>query len=269
MGRLILCHPNKAEKPYFMKSMSLNLYTIEELCYYLYDNLYFIEESMISDELIDWIDKELKLTDLVQQLNKNRGNVKSLIMIILKYAGYISDRDMEETNKLLTEMDQQSDWEKSLARATHYLQNKKYVEAILEYKKLYGFCEYGQREKVLNNIGVAYAKMFYFREAARYFKQAYEFGNNQDIYKQFLYAVAMAPKEETEDIKEALDLDCEEALKKDLAMIESSECNIKLDQLNEVLDYKKENQIAQYYKGLESLLADWKKEYISFNNINS
>jgi hypothetical protein len=35
-------------------------------------------------------------------------------------------------------------------------------------------------------------------------------------------------------------------------------------QYNNVLNYKKENQIAMYYQGLETLLVEWKQEYINF-----
>jgi tetratricopeptide (TPR) repeat protein len=261
MGRLILCYPKKAAKPYYIKNMNLHLYTIEELCYYLYDNIYFIDSSVINDELIDWIEKELELPDLSESLNKNRGNIKTFIMFILKYVGYIPNKDMEETGKLLSEMDEQSDFEKTMARAGHFIKAKKYAEAILEYKKLYEREENKQSEKLLNNMGVAYVKMFLFAQAAKWFKKAYEISNNPEIYKHYQYAAAMTTEEEIKSLSINLSENEKKIIRKDLEELLSLETYSKQKQLNEVINFKKENQIGQYYKELEQLLSEWKKEY--------
>jgi tetratricopeptide (TPR) repeat protein len=265
MGRLILCYSKKANRPYYIKNMNLNLYTIEELCYYLYNNIYLIDENVINDDLIKWIDKELELTDLSEALSNNRGSIKKIMMIILDYTGYVSNEDMEETGKLLTKIDGQSSIEKRMARATHLLQCKKYVEAILEYKILYELDDGNLREELLNNMGVSYAGMFLFNEAAKCFKEAYELSRNQVIYKHLLYAVAMSPKEEVLDnLKEYVNVDYEKILNKELENVLTSDTNQKLKQYNTVLNYKKDNQIAMYYQGLESLLSEWKKEYTKY-----
>ena len=56
-GRLlsgyILCQTKKADLPYFIENISTNIYTLEELCYYLYHNLYLIDETIINEELCD------------------------------------------------------------------------------------------------------------------------------------------------------------------------------------------------------------------------
>ena len=39
MSGYILCQTKKAEHPYFIENISMNIYSIEELCYYLYHNL--------------------------------------------------------------------------------------------------------------------------------------------------------------------------------------------------------------------------------------
>ncbi len=263
MGRLILCYSKKATKPYFIKNMNINLYTIEELCYYLYHNIYLIDENVINDELILWIDKELELTGLSELLNTNRGSIKNVLINILTYTGYVSKKDLEETDKLLTKMDGQSNIEKKLARADHLLQCKKYVEAILEYRLLMDAIEEDQKEKIWNNMGVAYASMFLFCEAAKCFKIAYEIGMKEELYKQFLFAVAMSSKEEVTDIIQDIKEDYNERLKEELDKILQPETNSKLKQFHDVLNHKKENRIAAYYKGLEDLLEEWKKEYIN------
>lgn len=264
MGRLILCNIKKAKKPYFIKNMNINIYTIEELCYYLYHNIYLIDDNVINDALIQWIDEELELTDLTEILNKNRGSMKNFMMTILNYAGFISNEDMEETDKLLSEMDGQSGFEKKVARADHLLHCGKYVEAISEYQTILMQEDEKLSEKILNNLGVAYARMFLFHEAAKYFKKAYDINHNEEIYKHLLFAVAMAAKGEIDDsIKQDIKEDYDKILEEEIDQIVTSGTNKKLMQFQEVLNYKKENQIAMYYKSLEGLLQDWKKEYLN------
>lgn len=265
MGRLILCYDKKANIPYHIKSMNLNIYTLEELCYFLYNNIYLIEETIIKDDLIDWIEKELQLTDLSEALKKNCGSDNNFIMTILKYTGYVSDDDMNETSKKLSIMDEQSDFDKTLAKAEHFLQNKLFLEAILEYKKFTKLEDNIQKEKIFNNMGVAYANMFLFREAAKCFHTAYEINKNERIYKQLIYAVAMLPKEDVTEFKNERIAADKELIQNELKNARMPDSNEKLIHLNEVLEYKNNNQIAKYYKGLENLLNEWKKEYINFN----
>lgn len=264
MGRILLCHGKKADKPYYIKSINMNLYTLEELCYFFYDNLNWIDESIINDELTKWIIEELSLNELKDSLEANRGNIKNYIMLILRFADYISQADMDKANEILGELETQSDFDKTMARAWHFLGCKLYVDAILEYKKLLDVKEKEHLEKVYNNMGVAYAGLFMYKEAAGCFKKAYEVNCNDSIYKQFLYALAMASDEEIVEFQGDLPSDYKEVFKKDLQSALKDHENRKLSQLEEVLTYKSKNQIGEYYKGLDCLLNDWKKEYINY-----
>ena len=40
MGSLILCHNKRAKQPFEIKQVHQKIYTIEELCYYIYNNIY-------------------------------------------------------------------------------------------------------------------------------------------------------------------------------------------------------------------------------------
>ena len=59
MSGYILCQVKKAEKPFYIENISTNIYSIEELCYYLYNNLYLVDSSLISSKLCTWLEEEL------------------------------------------------------------------------------------------------------------------------------------------------------------------------------------------------------------------
>ena len=52
----------------YIENISTNIYSIEELCYYLYHNIYLLDETIINEHLCDWIKNELGLLKLYQKL---------------------------------------------------------------------------------------------------------------------------------------------------------------------------------------------------------
>lgn len=59
MGELILCSHPIAAMPYYIDNISLNVYSLEELCYYIENHLYLIEADFMSEELCLWIGQNL------------------------------------------------------------------------------------------------------------------------------------------------------------------------------------------------------------------
>ena len=47
-----------SEKPYYITEINKNIYSIEELNYYLYNYLYLVDEEFFSESLIDYIENE-------------------------------------------------------------------------------------------------------------------------------------------------------------------------------------------------------------------
>ena len=55
--------------------------TIEELCYYLCNNLYLIDYTIMNGQLCDWLDEELEMKALASELRdvlRLHGSLKSL-----------------------------------------------------------------------------------------------------------------------------------------------------------------------------------------------
>ena len=78
MGQVILCCGAYAKHPFFLKEECLNLYSAEELCYYVFENSYLLDDSFVSEKLADFIQTELKLPELADQTRKWVGKNKSL-----------------------------------------------------------------------------------------------------------------------------------------------------------------------------------------------
>ena len=51
MGELLICHEPIASLPYFIEGIGQNIYSMEELCYYITGNTYLLDQSFMSEEL--------------------------------------------------------------------------------------------------------------------------------------------------------------------------------------------------------------------------
>ena len=51
MSGYILCQTKKAKIPYYIENISTNVYSLEELCYYFYHNLYLVDETILNENL--------------------------------------------------------------------------------------------------------------------------------------------------------------------------------------------------------------------------
>ena len=69
-----LCQVKKARHPYFIESISTNIFTIEELCFYLEKNIYLLDQTIINEKLLDWIRDELGLVRLYRKLYEQLEN---------------------------------------------------------------------------------------------------------------------------------------------------------------------------------------------------
>jgi hypothetical protein len=93
MSGYILCQVKRAKNPYYISNISTNIYSIEELCYYLYHNIYLLDETIINEQLLVWMKEELHLRRLYQRLYvllEEKKNIGEFILPIFKEINYLS-----------------------------------------------------------------------------------------------------------------------------------------------------------------------------------
>ena len=94
MSDYILCQVKRASLPFYVENISKNIYSIEELCYYFYKNIYLIDESIINERLCNWLKDELGLSKLYEKLyrilEKEEGT-SAFILAIFREIHYRTD----------------------------------------------------------------------------------------------------------------------------------------------------------------------------------
>ena len=98
MGRCILTTGRIAEKPYRIRIIDRNVYTVEELCYSIAQCASFLDEDFMDHELLVWLEESCGLAELASQLRsllRGRCAVEDLASVILLYVGYQSVAEIE------------------------------------------------------------------------------------------------------------------------------------------------------------------------------
>ena len=196
MGSFILCQTKKAKNPYYIENICTNIYSMEELCYYLYHNLYLIDQTIINEELCMWIQEELGLPQLAAKLRPRLGKFASaedILYPVFKEINYLTYEELKDLNGRLKRMDEESPVIRTKRKGDSLVENGMYVGAIRVYQKLLEEKDLesireGLTSGIFHNLGCAYSYLFQMEKAVECFEKAYEADPSEDALKTYLLA---------------------------------------------------------------------------------
>lgn len=196
MSGYILCQTKRAERPYYIENISTNVYSIEELCYYLYHNLYLIDQTIMNEELCTWIQDELGLSGLAVRLRAKIGKFASpedILYPVLKEINYLTYEELKNLNVSLQKMNNEAPALREKQKADALMKNEMYVHAIQVYQKLLENekleeLREGLTERIYHNLGCAYAYLFQMDKAVECFRKAYEGSRSREALESYLIA---------------------------------------------------------------------------------
>lgn len=181
MGELILCKQSIAANPFFMEDTAVNIYSLEELSYYIQNNVYLLNAEFISKELCSWIGRELGQKELQKHLLdaiKEKAPLHVFVGQILTYNGYLTKLEIRQVLETIASFENKSEAECQKMRADRLMGKDKLVDAIYEYESMLDDEAMKNEPQefqgdIWHNLGSAYARLFFFEEAAICFEQAY------------------------------------------------------------------------------------------------
>lgn len=195
MGQIILGTGRQAGKPYFVEKFYVNLYSVEELCYLLVEKAEMLDPEIMRRDLVQWLDEQCGLNQLAHALysllNQN-GSTAAFAGIILEYVNLYPADVVFRTEEIIRNNEDLSPWERQKAKADYMLLHGRFYGALKQYHSLLTQVPETNRplrSQVLHNMGVAYAKLFMFRQAADRFLQAYEADGVEDSLALYLASV--------------------------------------------------------------------------------
>ena len=159
MGSLILCHKKKAKHPYEISRIHTRISTLEELCYYLCNNLYLIDYTIMNEQL----------------------------------CRIYTPGEMAHIQNVLEKLKNQKEVERQKYKADTLMESGELESAILVYmsiingekddsvdKRFYG--------RVYACLAGAYGRAFLYEESARMYEKAYKICEDNKMLEGYLYA---------------------------------------------------------------------------------
>ncbi|NLZ80731.1 MAG: tetratricopeptide repeat protein [Clostridiales bacterium] len=253
MGKLLLCTGKRAEIPFAFPGGHVNLYSIEELCYYLYHNIFNITDEMIDSRLVNFLHDQLDMKFLagrIESLIKINSFMGEKVMAIMASSNYYTGEELTEFREKVNSIGNLTLEERLKFRGDSYLKNKQYPLAIKQYLELLNaknnpLIDHDIYAKTWHNLGVAYMRVFLFEEAVKCFESAYKISEELVILESFLKSLKITEKEEMyQEVIQGID----------------EEIRGKWESKWEQLQFKLENK--EEFKGeVSTLISEWKQEY--------
>lgn len=139
MSRYILCQVKRAKLPYYIENISTNIYSIEELCFYFYHNIYLLDSTILNEELCFWIRDQLGLKKLADNLYKHLDDddmkVGDFILPVFKEINYLSLEEFRKLNQQIQQLAKEPEVLRQKRKGDYLMEHGKYVNAIKVYQK--------------------------------------------------------------------------------------------------------------------------------------
>lgn len=273
MGKFILCTGMPAKEPYCFTLTRTNVYSLEELGYYLYHNIYTIQMEDFDEKLFDWMQYDLNMeefADRCRSVREKSDDIKDIVVSILCATDYFTKLEVESLIKTIDMLNGLSPIEKQKIKANNYLQYEDYENAIIEYESIIASKDSAEFPaetfgNILHNLAVAHIQVKAFERAKEELKRAYELNHNEETRKEYFFLLKLQ-KQEKEFLKEILNYNLSpEEVQAYLAELETV-----LQEAEEEAEYKKilnlpklkeAGKVGEYYYTIDTMIFNWKQKY--------
>lgn len=269
MSKLILCSGKRTDRPYVLPATGHRIYSIEELCNYIYNNIYSIDEALFTDSLVDWIRTELDLVARAEKLEmslRQGADYKTLLAVVLCSSDYYTEQEIKKLLSVVDEIRTMPPARRWFIKANAFLKRKQYAEAAAQYDRLLISEEavslspkdYGD---VLHNLAIAALHTYGPERAIELFSQAYERNQREETLRQYMYILWLVKGKNTFE-KIASDYQLDEELKEDIVVRmeqlsrDASMCK-DMDEIYMLRSLEHSGKLAEVRDKCEQMIDGW------------
>lgn len=193
MGKIYQCVGHYAETAYTIRRTWIHVHCVEELCYYICNNAYLLEEDFINQDMLLWLDSECMLPSLAKTLRaQSRQGVRleDQVRLLLETVHYCPAEEIDAIVGMIAANDNMNSLQKNKIRADYFLKNERYALALQSYEELAEDLKEEKDDKLIAsvyyNMGVIYAHLFLLGQAGEYFKLAYDKQEKEEYLAAYL-----------------------------------------------------------------------------------
>ncbi len=197
MGVAILCQIPRAEHPWYLNNIGLNIYSVEELEYFICNNLPLVDESVVCEGFALWVGEELKQPALSRKLLRILDGPYTdidFVLAFLKESCFMNSKELQALSQQLQELADKPEAVQLKTKADTLVKHEKYSKAIDYYREALLSKEQGNMGSqfagtIYNNLGCVYARLFLMEEACECFRLSYEYLHTFPVLKRYLFSI--------------------------------------------------------------------------------
>ncbi len=200
MGLVTVCKYRRTNNPYVVEQVGLQLYSLEELAWFLYHNICLADRQMFDERLCGWLQEEVGCPELAQRIRSGMRagtNFQNLVVSVVASVELFTGRELAELGERLKSLGSLQEQERLKMRADELLDTRNERAAMEEYRHILrmhqnnrlGMAFYGA---VWHNLGVCYARQFLFEKAADCFETANDYCPDEESEAQAEAARSLA-----------------------------------------------------------------------------
>ena len=218
MGRYLLCE-TKTRKPYVIRELGLRLYSPEELCYYIDQNLAILDADFLCEELYSYISEECHMPETARKMRqtaKQGKNALDALYLFLKNVCYYNDTECNLFLQKLRKREKMPPQQIHLRKAELFIEKGRYEEALKQYEQVLRDRPAHTKDarfytELYDRAGCVAMQMGQFYRALQLFQEGWRFSANEELGRKLCYACFLAeeePKEQEERLPQTLIAGC-------------------------------------------------------------
>lgn len=273
MGKLIQCSSKLAKKPYHFYATDTRVYSIEEVCYYIHENIYRMQGEVFDQGFAVWLREELGMEETagkMEKMLKNHDDLKDIVVTLCCSCDYYEEAQINELIRIMEETDHLPDRKKLKIQGDTELQCGHYERALEVYMSILRSEDMLQAKPeeygvFYHNIGVAFGRLGEYKKAADFFLNAYEKAQRKEDLQSYLFALRLAGRDQDwEQAAKELDMKAEQLAHLEEEYKETRKrCSVaknvrRVKSLRHMIDSGK---LSEYYDRIKRNIGEWKEEY--------
>lgn len=272
MGKVIVCEARQAVIPYVFVNTKVEVYSYEELCFYIYNNGALLYEEQFQGKLVQWLKSELEMEELANKIMEKLAANAAFIDILV---AILSAGNYYETAEIHQFIDKQEllgllpEEEKIKLKADSFLMYKRILKAISLYDEILRREDAVEDKRLIGDVyhnkGVALAKNMELTKAKQCFLKAYERNKKKPSIEAYLMlrlleepAEVIAREAENYHVEEAdfgrISMQVEDAM-------DDSVNTVTYTRYQKALYNKDHGDYEAFNQRVDMLLNQWKEEF--------
>ena len=248
MGNYILCRRALSKFPFYIESVCLNVYSIEELCFFLKNNPALAYDVISSPALAQWLCEECAIKGVVKEfaaLPTDESKASKRLMWIFEKSKYFTENELRILRVNAEKFDLMDSFIKRRKKADALIKCGKYKRGIECYESLLddeSVQDSSLCADIYYNMGAALERLFQSSRALECFAKAYECENTTENLKAYLKAAYFDGGE-------------------DKFALEAGRLGANEQVVSSVLDEVRAASVCDFPENVSSLADEWVRTY--------